>query len=339
MIRQVAFLLAIVIVILLLGQIVLYLKPEKSVTVHFKEGVAPRELSGQVSKKDKYIIVKPDDGSEEQVYTWDQVRSISGTEPTYAKKIDEVTELIELLAKLGVLAAAGVFLVGLYQFDVGQTWKREEFLAGMVNDFGRRQTVENAKKMIELLMFYPQGRKIDLYPERENSEMVHVSVDQIGKALAPDLTNRLTDDEMRIRESFDSFLSRLERFEHYIESKLTSDQSVYIYLGFWIDALLGKGAEGRGEPRLKREYREWIRRYAHVYEFPMYERLLSRYSREPWWLRRLKAKRTRLTLPDDGSASTPSGQSSAAAGAGGGGPDTGAPSGPLPPPPSGAASG
>lgn len=280
MFRQIALLLGIVIVILILGQVLVFLRPKKVVTVYFKDGIAPSQLTGQVAKKEKYIVIQPEDGSEEQVFTWEQVKSITGTEPAYNKKIDEVTDLIELVAKLGVLAAAGVFLIGLYQFDVGQRWKKEEFLAEVVNDFGRRDSVENAKKMLELLMFYPQGRKINLYPENPNSQPSLVTVEQIGKALSSDRTEQLSDDEMKIREFFDSFLSRLERFEHYIETGLVNAHSLSIYLAYWINTLLGKETTVGKKSRLSPEHRQWILRYAEEYEFPLLEKLLNRYRED-----------------------------------------------------------
>jgi hypothetical protein len=276
--KQILVLLAVFIVGLIVADLTLYLLPRNSVKVSFKEGVKPESVSGYVTKKDKFIVVQPDDGTEEQVYTWDQVRSITGTEPAYSKQFENVTGLLELLAKLGVLAAAGVFVIGLIQFQIGQTWKREEFLSDMVNDFGRRLSVENAKKMIELLMFYPQGRLIDLSLNDEKPEMKKVCVADIEKALDPKQTNSLTDEEMRIRECFDAFLSRLERFEHYIETQLVTEESVRIYLGYWINTLLGKGGVEGKAPQLKPEHVGLIRNYATFYEFPMLEKLLERYN-------------------------------------------------------------
>jgi hypothetical protein len=302
MVRQISLVLIIIIIILIFGQVLIFLKPKKAVTVQFKDGMTPPKLTGQVTKKERYIVIEPEDGSEEQVFTWDQIKSITGTEPAYNKKIDEVTDLIELVAKLGVLAAAGVFLIGLYQFDVGQRWKKEEFLSEAVNDFGRRDSVENAKKMLELLMFYPQGRKIQLYPENESSTKSLVTVAQIGKALSPRSTDELSDDEMKIRECFDAFLSRLERFEHYIESGLVSESSLSIYLGYWINTLLGRETTIGKKPRLNAEHRQWILRYAEAYEFPLLEKLLGRYresrSRFGWLKRQLRRpKRQSVDIP------------------------------------------
>jgi hypothetical protein len=276
--KQILILLAVFIVGLMLATLTLYLLPRKSVKVSFKAGVTPESVTGVVTKKDKYIVVQPDDGTDEQVYTWDQVQSITGTEPTYSKQFENVTGLLELLAKLGVLAAAGVFVLGLIQFEIGQTWKREEFLSDMVNDFGRRVSVDNAKKMIELLMFYRQGRLIDLSLSAEKPEMRQVTVERIEKALNPAMTEALDDEDMRIRECFDVFLSRLERFEHYIETRLVTEESVKIYLGYWINTLLGKGGVEGKVPQLDPKHVKLIRDYAAFYEFPMLEKLLQRYN-------------------------------------------------------------
>lgn len=294
MFRQLIIVLGIIVGFLMVVQIGLYFRQKSNLTVTFK-GADIKPIRGEVTKKDKYIIVKPAEGGEEQIYTWDQVQSITGDEPSYNKTVGEVTDSIDLIAKLGVLAAAGVFLIGLYQFNVGQTWKREEFLANMVNDFGRRQSVENAKKMLELLMFYKQqGRKIDLYPERQGQPMQHVTVAQIEKALDPAKTDQLDDDEMRIRECFDSFLSRLERFEHYIENDLAKEESVEVYLGYWINTLIGKGVSPTAPPTLERPHREMIMTYAKRYEFPMIRQLLHRYEMDNGWRARVKRFREKI---------------------------------------------
>lgn len=283
MFRQIIILLGIVVVILGFGLVILYLKPSAIVTVHFKEGIARADLTGEITEKEKYIIVKPVDGGQDQIIPWEQIANITGNEPAYNKRLNDVTDLLELIAKLGVLAAAGIFLIGLYQFDVGQRWKSEEFLADMIRDFGKSPNVENAKKMIELLMFYPQGRKIGLYPEKEVSDYQFVTVEQVGRALATAKTDELTDDEMRIRESFDAFFNRLERFEHYIESRLVTSRSVYIYLGYWINTLLGRETIKGQVPKLSQEHRQWLLDYLEMYEFPQAIRLLKRYRQQwPW---------------------------------------------------------
>jgi hypothetical protein len=288
MFRQMILLLGVVLFIVAFALVVLYLRPSSTLTVHFKEGVVPRELTGEVTKKDKYVVVKPAGGGEEQVFTWEQVANISGNEPAYNKRLSDVTDLLELVAKLGVLAAAGVFLIGLYQFDVGQRWKSEEYTADMVRDFTRSPNVENAKKMIELLKFYPQGRKLRLYPEDTPAEQF-VTVENVGRALSSAASSELTDDEMRIRECFDSFFTRLGRFEYYIEAKLTTARSVNIYLSYWINILLGKDTAKGKVPKLKGEYRQWLLGYADEQEFPAVGRLLRRYSGQRFLSRYMEA--------------------------------------------------
>jgi hypothetical protein len=275
MFRQIIFLLGMVLVILAVGTLVLYLRPSSTATIHLMDG---RQIEGEVTKKDKYVIIKPNNG-EEQIFTWEQVNYLIGNEPIYNKRLDDITDLLELIAKLGILAAAGVFLIGLYQFDVGQKWRREEFLAQMIKDFGSSSNVENAKQMIEILRFYTQGRTIRLYPERESSGDIFVTVDQIGKALNT-VPNEINGDEMRIRECFDAFFSRFERFEHYIESKLVTSESVYIYLGYWINILLNKEIIKGKESKLSEEHLHWLLNYLVEYEFPKASSLLDRYNKK-----------------------------------------------------------
>jgi hypothetical protein len=112
---------------------------------------------------------------------------------------------------------------------------------------------------------------------------------------------------MKIRECFDSFFSRLERFEHYIESGLISERSVYVYLSFWIDALLGKTKLG-AKPRLKEEYRVWLMNYGKHYDFFMLESLLDRYKAGRRLIDRLsmaRMNRNSRNKPSDPAAPTP----------------------------------
>jgi len=276
MFRQITLLLVMALLILAVGTLVLYFRPSSTAVIHLKDG---KQIEGEVTKKDKFVIIKPENG-DEQLFTWEQISNLTEKESIYNKRLEDVTDLLELIAKLGILAAAGVFLIGLYQFNVGQKWKSEEFLAQMIKDFGNSSNVENAKQMIETLRFYPQGRKIRLYPERDSSDDIHISIEQIGNALGTKETQELTDDEMRIRVCFDAFFSRLERFEHYIESKLVTSESVYIYLNYWINILLNKEIIKGKVPKLDQEHQQWLLNYLEAYEFPKASRLLDRYRKQ-----------------------------------------------------------
>lgn len=299
-IRQIVIL--VVVVAFFLSAILIvtpYFKATGRATVTFKDKDGKRaQLTGEVTKKEKYVTIKPDEGGAggegaEQDIPWDQVELIAGQSSRNAEKISDVSDLLELIAKLGVLAAALVFLFGLYQYEVGQKWKREEFLAGTVNDFGGRTSVENAKKMIELLMFYPQGRKLRLYPDAPDAEQ-SVRVENILSALDPDATYLLTDDEKQIRECFDAFFSRLERFEHYIESKLVEEDSVYIYLNYWINILMGRETvQGKGA-MLDQNHLAALMGYVEYYEFPKIDDLLERYKDRRWRTRARRWVRYRL---------------------------------------------
>lgn len=295
MIRQLTLVLGLVLLALAAIQIIQAYKPKEVVTVHFKEGVNPPQMRGEVTKRDKYIVIKPEDGqTDEQVYTWEQVRYISGTEQ-YSKKIERVTESLELLGKLGVLAAAGIFLIGLYQFNVGQLWKGEEFLANVYTEFSKSANFEAAKQMIDVLKFYPNGRMIELYPSREKGEgegSKHITPEKICDALRPGEDKDLdpTSDKMRIRDCFDAFFSRLERMDHYIDARLVRKKSVKLYMYYWINMLLGLPTEGRKgtTPTLREDYRQVLLLYVETYEFPKVQKLLNKY-RENWFTKFLRS--------------------------------------------------
>ena len=122
MIRQLLLIAGVACFLLLLGVALINLKPADKVTVHFAQGIEPQEIKGTVKKQEKYLIVKPENSNDELIFTWDKVKDISGEENYVSKRFSDVYDVTEFLTKLGALAAAGVFFIGLYQYEQGQQW-------------------------------------------------------------------------------------------------------------------------------------------------------------------------------------------------------------------------
>jgi hypothetical protein len=246
-------------------------------TVYLKPGLVQGDMrEGEVTKKDKYVEVNS--GGKQEVFTWDQVRYISAegknSSPT---RLDRVIDLVELLSKLSIAASLIVFSFGLYQYYQGQKWKREEFLAAAVKEFSERASVSNARRMIDSLALYPDGREIKLFPDEEKPEdrTVFVSNEEIYDALtvAP---GRLDKKAKEIRECFDGFLGYLEGFYHYLEQRLITKEALMSNVGYWI-ILLGTGDD------LSCAYKRRIFAYADKYKFTEVELLVRKYYQKFDW--------------------------------------------------------
>jgi hypothetical protein len=275
--RYLVTLLTITIIILLLliivGESWNYFKPKETATIILKPGVVEgNKIVGEVIKKDKYVIVKPEN-EPEAIYTWEQIQSIIGATPILTQGIERFTERIDFVSKLGILAAAGVFLIGMIQYEQGQQWKSEEFLASKLSEFGNSLRAQRARDMLDMVRMYPDGRKIVLFPDKEGEveKSPIVTKEEVYDALSIDKAS-YTDKEKVIRESFDSFFDYLESFDHYIDLRLVKKESVYVYINYWIDMLLGQ------DGMIDEEFRKKVLTYAKHFKFIRVERFLLKYK-------------------------------------------------------------
>ena len=279
-----------VIILSLLGLgVLLYFKfslPQQDSTVYLKDNSPP--LQGHVTKKDDYLILSK--GGVEQLIPWGEVKSVSGPNPVKPElsRFSFWVDKIDFLSSLGVMAALVVFSVGLYQYQQGLTWKKEEFLAGLVKSFGESQKVQNAMQMMESLIQY-DGDEVELYPHKdEANSSVRLSNTLIIDSLSVHLSTN-SPHAPRIRSAFDTFLDYMERFDHYIRIGLIDKKSLYVHVGYWIDIL------GRHE-KLREGYRIRILHYATNFGYGGVVRLLNRYNRAHrfwFWVRSIGAKKKR----------------------------------------------
>jgi hypothetical protein len=276
MIRRTLFLIAVPLIIsiaalVLLGELVGQLRGKEQATVYFKPGVVEGGMrEGEVTKKDKYIVINSAFGEEN--FTWDQINYIKDKD-TPSKRLDRTIDVIELVSKLGIAASVIVFLLGLYQYDQGQKWKREEFLAGAVKEFIEQTSVRNAMRMLDSLALYEKGITVKLFPDKEKYEdrTVFVSNEEVYRALTTE-SETIGDDNnaKEIRACFDGFLSYLETFHHYIVQGLITKDALRSHIGYWID-LLGPGDD------LSCRYKRRIFAYADEYGFYDIEPLIQKY--------------------------------------------------------------
>jgi len=267
-------LICVLLVLLLAGLIVSESKKGQPATVYFKPGVVAGDTrDGVVTKRDRYITVKSDAGDE--VFTWDQVRYISEKDAPASIRADiraeRVVDVIDLLSKLGIAATVLFFTVGLFQYHQGQKWEREKFLAAAIKEFGDWYRNRNAMGMIDSLALYPKGREIVLFPNEDKDKKVFLTNEEILSAITTDPAAQLdeTDDRaIAIRECFDSFLSYMHTFHHYVDQGFITLDALSAHIGYWFYLL---GPESNFSP----ENKDRIFAYASQYGLTGFETLVE----------------------------------------------------------------
>jgi hypothetical protein len=251
--------------------------------VHLKQNVADsKDREGEVTKSDKYVIVKtPTYGRE--VFSWNEIQYISEKDLSTSRRLDQIVELIDMLSKFGLVATLLFFTVGLYQYRQTQKWEREKFLAAAVKEFDEAKNVRNARLMLDSLALYDEGRMIELLPQEEKVQNQNVFVDnyEIYWALTPNPHTDIDKNDLRavaIRDCFDAFFSYLGTFDHYIQQRLITKDALAAHVGYWIDLL---GPEGQLDPIFKKR----VLGYAAAYKINGVADLIKKYNPATRWER------------------------------------------------------
>lgn len=191
------------------------------------------------------------------------------------------------------ILTAGIAVVGfwvsVHQFNVqqreAQTWKKAEFITATVREFDSRPCVLNVESMLDSLILYKDGRAIRLFPNEQapTNQYATVTADDISNALdidrekylqAPETTRRKW---RAIADCFDVFLSHLDRFNSYIESRLITKNEIELDLIYWVQLI--------GDDHMELVYGPDVRpkllTYADHYKFYGVGRLLKKYGYKP----------------------------------------------------------
>ena len=179
------------------------------------------------------------------------------------------SEWLALAAMSGGLCA---FLGGLMQYRQAQRWKRAEFVANEMKEFKADPLVRNA-----LLMLDWNERAIDLFPNEADPAKRSVRIEDraIARALVPHISHSdFSATEIAVRDAFDSFFDRLERFEYFLEAGLVSTQQFAPYLNYWLN-ILGNEHSGRKSSEVVRALWAYIDFY-----YSGVKSLLRRYGYE-----------------------------------------------------------
>ena len=273
------------ILVLLLGIglcALLFLKftvPQEDSTLYLK--AAPSDpIVGYITEKDKYVVVTKD--GFQRIFPWDEIKTISGPKPLPSKTalFGYWLGKLDFLSSLGVLAALVVFSAGLFQYQQGEVWKREKFLATTLASY-QSQDLENAKEMLESLA-QDRSANVQMSVEENGRPAVYATLTkaEIIAALAVHIETPSAN-QLKIRAAFDYFLDRFEILDGYIHLGVVSKKSVYVQTGYWLELL------GRYD-KLDLKFRTQLIEYARFYRFDGFVRIIGRYNRMHrfrWWIK------------------------------------------------------
>jgi hypothetical protein len=154
---------------------------------------------------------------------------------------------------IGTLGTFFALLFGLWQYRRAERWRRGEFAAREIKEFNDDHCVQLAQMLIDW-----GDRKVNLFdkPNPGPRDLVHVTRETQWRALVPhtlkdkeayrsrasrggdsDPLAWFTLEEARIRDVYDDFLFYLNRFHHFIESRLLRSRELAPYLRYWIEEI------------------------------------------------------------------------------------------------------
>ncbi len=211
---------------------------------------------------------------------------------------DRLTLAQVVVSFFGFIGAISAFTFAIFQYRKAEKWKRMQFVADEVRDLEADPIIANALLMIDWGV-----RKINLFliPDPTAADYVKITRDVQWRALLPhplkqahpeyqaktkmdiegtsgeirpgrDLGFHVT--EARIRDTYDAFLTRLDRLETFIDADLIRAQELRPFIYYWIDALTTlDGPEDDGT------WRCTLLTYLDFYKYTGVNRLFERYGK------------------------------------------------------------
>lgn len=242
-------------------------QPPQQARAFLKDGT---EVAGQVIEKEygKFIVIKTDENNQ-QVITWDQLKYIN--EPNEVWYWSILVGFWNLLPQLAVAAGLVAFFSGLWQYRDAQKWKRNEFIVKELGEYEANPYISNAQSILDAT-----GLPVELQPSSADGTVTSAVADgnTLSRALAPpDPANPFTPVEIKIRDSFDVFLSNLERFNNFIDSGLVRKKEIKIYLSYWLKIM--------GDPtntKISTEARNQLWNYIKANDYPGVIHLLNKFG-------------------------------------------------------------
>lgn len=225
---------------------------------------------------------------------------LSGSDMTAENKLTVAQLIVSILGFGGAIAA---FIFALIQYRRTEQWRRIEFIAKEIKDFESDPIIQNA-----LLMIDWGTRTINLFlvPNPSGKDYVKITRDMQWKALLPHPLKKrhpeykafipsdeeseskdyhkktFTVEEAKIRDTYDAFLTRLDRFANFIKAGLISSEELEPFISYWIDAMT-KNEEPKEDNEDSKEDAAWrcaLLTYINYYDYSGVKYLLECYEKD-----------------------------------------------------------
>jgi hypothetical protein len=164
------------------------------------------------------------------LYLFDSFGAKENSAAWYSPKFGDV------VAIFGIIVAAVTFGTALWQAREARIWKRKEFMAAQMAEFMADPGVQRTLKILDY-----SARKLNLSDDETETSLRGVRVDQrlAAGALIPHTFARekFSRVEVAIRDGFDVFLERVDKFHDMLTVKLLKLDDVTPYLKYWLQSI------------------------------------------------------------------------------------------------------
>jgi hypothetical protein len=218
---------------------------------------------------------------------------------------DTLTFAQLVVSFFGFIGAISAFSLAIVQYRKSAKWKRMEFIANEVKEFESDPVVQNALLLIDwgkrrinlnlvstpkdtdltLITREDQWRALLPHPLKDKkkydgyqSKKIDPKANQTTLQSIPDSSEeeiKFTNEEAKIRDTYDVFLTRLDRFHTFIDAKLIDEEELNPFINYWIDAITENT-----EPEKDAQWRFALLSYIIFYGYTGVLALFRKYGKE-----------------------------------------------------------